>query len=79
MAKQPNSRLHECEDCHTRRYVAVIELNRAAKPRCYRCGSTKLEMIGEEAKEQRLNQSLATGIRSHAGHYTSRPGRRRRG
>jgi len=30
MSKQVNKRLYECEDCHERRYVPWVELNRAA-------------------------------------------------
>ena len=51
--KQVRKRLHECEDCHERRFVAWVELNRAAKPKCYRCGGTRLELVSGEALEDR--------------------------
>lgn len=56
-------RLYECEDCHERRFIPWIELNRAAKPRCFRCGSTKLELVSEDAKKDRaeLNQVRIIG------------------
>lgn len=61
--KQINKRLYECEDCHTRRFVPWVELNRAARPRCYGCGSTRLELVSEEAKEDRcrLQQERVIG------------------
>ena len=46
-------RLYECDDCHERRFVAWIELNRAAKPKCQRCGCTRLELVSDEAKDDR--------------------------
>jgi len=50
-------RLYECEECHARRMVAWVELNRAAKPKCSACGCTRLELVSEEAKKDlaRLN------------------------
>jgi len=51
--KQVNKRLYECEECHDRRFVPWVELNRAAKPRCYGCGSTRLELVSEDAKKDR--------------------------
>ena len=51
--KQINRRLYECEDCHAKRLVAWVELNRAAKPKCYGCGGTRLELVSAEAKEDR--------------------------
>lgn len=61
--KQINKRLYECDDCHERRFVAWVELNRAAKPRCMKCGATRLELVSEDAKNDRarLNQERLTG------------------
>jgi len=56
-------RLFECDDCKTRKFVPWVELNRAAKPRCYICGSTRLELVSEEAKDDRarLNRERIAG------------------
>ena len=51
--RQPNRRLHECDECHARRMVFWVELNRAGKPRCTACGSTRLELVSAEAKDDR--------------------------
>jgi len=61
--KQVHRRLYECDDCHERRFVSWVELNRAAKPKCYGCGSTRLELVSEEAKADRarLQQERVTG------------------
>lgn len=61
--KNPRKRLYECDDCHTRRFVPWVELNRASRPRCYGCGSTRLELVSEEAKEDRarLQSERVTG------------------
>lgn len=58
--------LFECEDCHTRRMVAWVERTRAAKPRCYSCGSTRLEIVSEEARDDiaRLNRERLSGATS---------------
>ena len=63
MAKQINKRLCECDECHERRFVAWVELNRAARPRCYGCGSQRLELVSEEAKDDRarLNRERVVG------------------
>jgi hypothetical protein len=63
MAKQVIKRMYECDDCHERRFVAWVELNRAGKPRCYKCGSTRLEMVSKEGKEDRarLNSERIVG------------------
>lgn len=49
--RQPNKRLYKCEECGTRRMVAWVELNRAARPKCYGCGSTRLEPVTDEAED----------------------------
>lgn len=53
MTKQVTKRLYECDDCHTRRFVSWVELNRAAKPKCFACGATRLELVSEKAKVDR--------------------------
>jgi len=55
--------LYECDDCHARRFVSWVEQNRAAKPRCMGCGSTRLELVSDDAKEDRarLNAERITG------------------
>ena len=61
--RQVSRRLYECDDCHERRMVSWIELNRAAKPKCMGCGSTRLELVSEDAKKdrQRLQEERLTG------------------
>lgn len=51
--RQPRRRLHQCDECKVRRWVAWVELNRAGRPRCTGCGSARLELVSEEAKEDR--------------------------
>lgn len=60
---QTRRRMYECEECHARRFVAWIELNRASRPKCMGCGSVRLELVTEEAKEERanLNQERIAG------------------
>ena len=45
--------LYECDECHERRYVDKMEANRAAKPRCKKCGCTRLEIVSEDARKDR--------------------------
>ena len=61
--KQPNKRLHRCEECGEKRMVAWVELNRASRPRCFGCGSSRLELVSEEAKEDatRLQRERVKG------------------
>lgn len=61
--KQVNKRLYKCEECYERRFIAWVELNRASKPRCMKCGSTRLELVSDEAKDDRarLNQERLAG------------------
>lgn len=46
-------RLYRCDDCGERRFVAWVELNRAARPKCMGCGSARLELVSEEAVKDR--------------------------
>ena len=61
--KQPTKRLYECDECHTRRFVPWVELNRAARPTCTACGSARLELVSEDATNDRarLNRERLTG------------------
>lgn len=45
-------RMYECDECHARRYVKRVELIRAAKPRCDKCGCTRLEPVTDEAVDE---------------------------
>jgi len=56
-------RLYECEDCQTRRFLHWTELNRASRPKCYGCGSVCLELVSDEAKDDRarLNSERLIG------------------
>jgi DNA-directed RNA polymerase subunit RPC12/RpoP len=54
-AKGNGKRLYQCDDCKERRMVHWVELNRAAKPRCNKCGSSRLEIVSDDAYEERLN------------------------
>ncbi len=54
--KQPTKRLYECDDCKHHQMVAWVELNRAAKPACQVCGCTRLELVSEQAKEDRCRE-----------------------
>ena len=62
-SRQVSRRLYECDECKTRRWVRWVELNRAAKPRCAACGCTRLELVSDEAKNDRarLQQERLTG------------------
>lgn len=62
-SKQTRKRLYECEECHARRFVSWVELNRASRPKCMACGSTRIELVSEEAVNDRarLNQERLAG------------------
>ena len=47
-------RQYQCEDCKNLQYVHWIELNRAGRPHCNRCGSTRLEPHSASAKDDIL-------------------------
>ena len=49
-------RLYQCDDCHEQQFIHWVELNRAAKPRCLKCGSSRLEMVSPEAVKEMLNR-----------------------
>lgn len=61
--RQVNRRMYECQDCHAKRMVPWVELNRAARPKCYGCGSTRLELVSDEAKadQSRLQRERVAG------------------
>jgi transposase-like protein len=45
------SRKFQCEECKAIRFVHWAERNRAARPKCMKCGSTRLEPASEGAKD----------------------------
>lgn len=45
--------LFACQECGTKRFVSWVEQNRASRPKCFGCGCTRLELVSEEAKEDR--------------------------
>lgn len=47
-------RKYTCEDCGESRLVHWTELNRAGKPRCFKCGSTRLAPGSDEARKDVL-------------------------
>ena len=53
--------LYECGNCKARRIVRPKELNRAAKPYCYKCGSTILSPASQGAHEAILVRNANTG------------------
>lgn len=61
--RQGRRYLYECEDCRSRRFVNWVEQVRAAKPKCYGCGSTRLELVSDDARKDqaRLNQKRIIG------------------
>lgn len=52
-------RLYQCDDCKSRRFVDRIELDRAARPRCHGCGSTRLELVSDDGREEQVMMSSA--------------------
>jgi len=50
--RRGQNRLHECEDCKARRHIRVVEFNRAARPRCWGCGSIRLVPVVDEPASQ---------------------------
>ena len=57
--KQINQRLFECDDCGARRFIRWVELTRAAKPRCMRCGCTRMDLVSEDARKDRARLNSA--------------------
>jgi DNA-directed RNA polymerase subunit RPC12/RpoP len=56
-------RKYTCEDCGESRLVHWTELNRAGKPRCFKCGSTRLAPGSDEAHKD----VLAGNLNRHTG------------
>lgn len=77
--KTNTKRLYECAECKARRFVPWVELNRAARPRCYACGSAQLELVSEEAKEDRRRlqreRVVGTGGSLHLANSATRRGK----
>jgi DNA-directed RNA polymerase subunit RPC12/RpoP len=59
-------RLYRCDECRAESYHHWVERNRAARMRCPACGSCRLELVSEEAKQDQasLNQVRVAGHRS---------------
>lgn len=66
-------RLYECDDCKTRRYISKIELSRAAKPRCLKCGCSRLEMCSPEAQKEMAE--VTTAMKSQHEQFKQKKGR----
>ena len=66
MFVKKGSRKYECDECKERSYHHWIAFNRASRPKCPKCGCSRLELVSEEAKEERANlqQLRVTGHRS---------------
>ncbi len=60
-------KLYECEECHERRFVAWVEQARAARPKCYGCGSSRLEIVSEAAQQDRARLRQEGSGRTSAG------------
>jgi peptide subunit release factor 1 (eRF1) len=71
--------LYQCEECGVRRMVSWRERNRAAIPRCNGCGSARMELVSEDAKEDlaRLNRERVTGPGGSVGAATENVYRRK--
>lgn len=52
-----DKRLYECDECKERRYLHPVELMRAAKPRCFACGCTRLIVCSREAKKELIERN----------------------
>ena len=44
-------KLYRCDECGAQRFVAWVESIRASRPRCMACGSTRLNLVSEAARE----------------------------
>ena len=49
-------RKYLCDDCKVESMHHWIELNRAARMRCPACGSSRLELVTAEAKDEAANR-----------------------
>lgn len=45
------NRLYRCDECKAESFHHWIELNRAARLRCPACGSARMDLVSEKAKE----------------------------
>ena len=45
--RKTTKRFYKCDECHATRLVQRIELIRAAKPKCHRCGCSRLEPVAD--------------------------------
>jgi hypothetical protein len=55
--------LYECDECHVRMFISYLEVNRAARPRCTGCGSARLDLVSDDARDDRarLNRERLKG------------------
>jgi len=54
-----NKRMYKCDGCGSRRMYSRIEFSRRTKPRCPDCGCTRLELVSDEGRKERLDISEA--------------------
>ena len=52
-------RTYLCDECKERSMHHWIEKNRAARMRCPACGSARLELVSDEAKQEQADQQKA--------------------
>jgi ribosomal protein S27E len=50
--KRSGRRLYVCQDCKRKQLIHWIEFNRAGRVRCNGCGSTQLEAVSGDAKQE---------------------------
>lgn len=48
-------RLYECDECKVKSQHHWVEKNRAARMRCPACGSARLELVSQEAKDDAIS------------------------
>lgn len=53
MSTNKGKRMYACDDCGSRNMYSKVQFSRASKPRCPKCGCTRLELVSVEGvKEQ---------------------------
>jgi len=57
-------RVYTCMDCGRKRHLTYSDIERASKPSCPRCGSTKLES-SDESRRARSYEKAMQRIRRH--------------
>ena len=71
--------LYQCDECNEKRFVSSQEANRSAKPKCMKCGCSRLELVSEVARKdmQRLQRERIVGTGGSL-HLASSASKRRR-